>query len=815
MIQNNIKIAWRNLLRSKAFSFINLVGLAAGLSCAMLISLYIRDELSYDTQHPDVSQLYQVGTVFVRSDGEKKTAATPAPVAAALRQEFPEIAATTRLTGLFADDKTLLRYRVPGGADRTFYETGGYLVDTTFFDFFQYDFAEGNAQSVLKPPMSMILSKEIARKMFGSESAIGKVVEVESNTNGVGNYTVTGVFNPGSVPSHIDARFFMSFAGGGLEAYAQSQTGMAGNNFMFTYLKLLPGTDARALEAKMPAFIEKYMRKDLQAAAFDKKQFLTAVPDIHLHTDLANNVTPNGSLSYLYILASIAVFTLLIACINFMNLSTARASKRSAEVGIRKALGAQQSSLVRQFLNESLIFSLLAFVLALGLTWMCMPVFELVAGKHLAFSFPQSLSILGGFFGVSLLTGLIAGSYPAFYLSSFRPIAVLKGRLPHSLATISIRKGLVVFQFTLSVVLMIAALIIRQQMGYLRSADLGFDKDQQVVIPLRGAQAKEHYTALKNTLVGQSSIQSVGASAYYPGIFNPEDANFYGEGQPSSEAERTRTNRVDFDYLRTLDIAPVAGRLFSKEFAADTQQSMILNETAVREYGYASPQEAVGKHVYDEHSGNRLSYTIIGVVRDFHFEDLHLPITPYAFTLNEGQYNYLIAHLQAGELEPGLQAIEAAWKNTVPGEPMEYSFLNEEFQKNYDAENRLSYIVGYFTFIAILISCLGLFGLATFTAEQRTKEIGIRKVLGASVASITGLLAKDFLILVVLSIVAAAPIAHFFMQKWLADFAYRIDIPWWIFLAAGLSALGIAFFTISFQSIRAALSNPVKSLRSE
>jgi putative ABC transport system permease protein len=814
MIANHIRIAWRSLLKSKMFSTINIVGLAAGLSCCMLICLYIRDELSYDKQHPNVEQLYQVNTVFVNSDGERKTAASSPHLAAALQQEYAEIANTTRLTGLFVDDKTLLRHHVAGGADRVFYETGGYLVDSTFFDFFHYDFVEGNAQSALRSGMSIILPTDIAQKMFGSESALGKTIEVESNTNGKGNYTVTGVFRPGNAPTHIDGRFFMSFAGGGLEEYTQSQTSMAGNNFMYTYLKLLPGTDARALEAKMPAFVEKYMRKDLQAAGYDKKQCLTAVSDIHLWTDIKDNVTPNGSPTYLYILASIAFFTLLIACINFMNLSTARASKRTTEIGIRKALGAQKGLLVRQFLYESLLFSTLAFLLALALTVVFIPAFEQVSGKHLAFSPTESLSVIGVFFVVSLLTGLVAGSYPALYLSSFKPISVLKARLPNVWATVSIRKGLVVFQFTLSVVLIVAALIIGQQMGYLRSADLGFEKDQQVVIPLRSTQAKNGVVAMKNALMAHAQIESVGASAYYPGIFNPEDANFFGETQTKNEAKNTRVNRVDFDYLRTLGIEPVAGRLFSKEFAADTSNRIILNQTAARELGFATPEAAIGKHIF---AANRTdNFTVIGVTKDFHFEDLHLPIKPFAFALNmDGNYNYLVVHLKAGALATGLHAVESTWKNLVPGEPMEYSFLDDEFQKNYKAEGRLSYVVGYFTFIAILISCLGLFGLATFTAEQRTKEIGIRKVLGASIASITGLLAKDFLRLVLVAIIIASPIAYYLMNQWLSDFAYRIDIQAWMFVAAGAAAVLIAFLTVGFQSVKAALANPVKSLRSE
>ncbi len=816
MFRNYLKITLRNLVKNKVFSFINIVGLAAGLSCCMLICLYVYDELSYDTQHQNVAQLYQVGTVFVRPDGETKTAATPYPIADALQLEYPEISSTTRLVGLFVDDKTLLRYDAAPHKSTVFYETNGYLADPTFFSFFTYNFIEGNGEQALKNPNSLVLSEEIARKLFGKQPALNKIVHIESNTNGDGNYTVTGVFRPGNVPSHIDGRFFISFAGGAMSQYVKSQTGMAGNNLFFSYLKLKPGTDARKLEAKLPAFIEKYMRKDLRAAAFDKRQFLTAVKDIHLHTDLTHNVTPNGSLTYIYILLSIAIFVLLIACINFMNLSTARSSKRSGEVGIRKVLGAGKLALVRQFLGESLLFSGFSFLLAVGFVLLLLPLFEQVSGKDLRFSLAQNLTMLGSFFLLSIVAGLLAGSYPAFYLSSFQPIRVLKGKLANSLGAASLRRSLVVFQFTLSMVLIIASIVISQQMNFLRSANLGFAKDQQLVIPLRGAASKASYAALKNALLGNTQIQSVGASAYYPGIFNPEDGNYYGEGKTNSDAKRTRTNRVDVDYLTTLAIKPVAGRLFSAQFAADTNQSIIINEQAVSALGYKSAQAAIGKKAYTERGGERAEFTVVGVVRDFHFEDLHLPITPYAFTLNKrSDYNYMVAHLQPGQLKPVLQTVEETWRKLNPNEPFEYSFLDEEFQKNYVAEDRLSTIVGYFTFIAILISCLGLFGLASFNVEQRIKEIGIRKVLGATVSSVVVLLSKDFLKLVTIAVVIASPLAWYAMNRWLQNFAYQTHIGWSVFVLTTLAALFIALLTVSFQSVKAALMNPVDSLQSE
>ena len=818
MFSSYLKVAWRNLMKNKVFSFINIFGLTVGLTCCMLISLYLKYETGYDTQHRNLDRLYQLGTIFLKKGAKPdKSANTPAPMAQAMKQEFPEVEASTRIMGLFADDKTLFQTAGTTGEKKSIYETKGYLTEPSFFTLFNYDFVEGNAATALHEPNSIVISTDIATKLFNAHPALNQRVHISSNTNGDRDYLVSGVFKPAATPSHLDARFFITLSGGDMEAYIKKhETDFASNNMFFTYLMLRPGADAGKLEAKFPSFMKKYASADLRRMGFNKEQFLLPVKDIHLASDIPHNATPPASKIYLYILASIAVFILLIACINFMNLSTARSSKRSTEVGIRKVLGAKKNVLIWQFMGESVLMAIIAFIFAIVLTGGLLPVFNRVSGQHIDMTLLNNPWLLLAFLGLALFTGLAAGSYPAFYLSSFKPASVLKGKFQNSLAAVSFRKGLVVFQFIVSVVLITSAVVIARQMEYLRNADLGFSRDQQIVIPLRSGNAKKMYTAFANSVKNDPQVISAGASLYYPGIFNPSDNAFYKAGQSMNDAKRTRTNWVDLDFLKTLGVQVVAGRLFSEKFPADTSFRVILNETAIRDIGLPSPQKAVGQKVFFDWQGKNYGFEIIGVVKDFHFEDLHVPITPYAFQLNTGNgYNYLLVHAKPGNTAALIGRLQQAWHQRNAEEPFEYSFLDEDFQKNYLAEDRLASIVNYFTLIAIVICCLGLFGLATFSAEQRIKEIGVRKILGASVTNIVTLLSKEFLKLVMIAVLIASPVAWWAMNKWLQDFAYRTSISWVVFALTALIAIIIALMTISFQAIKAATANPVKNLRSE
>lgn len=824
MLRNYLKIAWRNLLRSKSFSAINILGLSVGMTCCLLLLLYIRSELSFDIHHEHADNLYLVGSKSMvgQNAGQEQPTAS-APYGPALKAEYPEIAQMTRL--YMADEKALLRVSKQGQSPVAFYETKGYQVDSTFFDVFSYSFLEGNAKTALIDPHSVVLSEAVARKLFGNAAAIGKTLQIGGDIGLGETYNVTGVYRDASANSHIDARFFVPLYSGDMGNYLrEARLDFANNNMFYTYLRLRPVGDGpgnpRQLAQKLPAFIEKYARADLKSVGFDRQLFLLPVSDIHLHAGFQSVVTPTNSLIYLYILGSIALFTLLIACINFMNLSTAQSAKRAAEVGVRKVMGAGQRSLIRHFLSESLLMAAMALVVAVILVAVSLPLFNQLTNKTLSMLALIEPPIILSFVGLAVLTGLLAGSYPAFYLSSFNPIQVLKGgaasgRFANSLSAVSLRRGLVVFQFVVSVGLVLASVVIQEQMRYLRDKPLGFTQDRQIAVPFRSAESRAGYPAFRSEILRNNQIVSAAGTQYYPGIANLNDMVFHRPDQTVGQGHDMRTNRVDYEYLQSMGFRLKQGRLFSRQFPGDTANRIVVNEAALRTFQIPE-NKAIGQRLNFDWQGQTTPFEIVGVVSDFHFEDLHQAIAPFAFRLSSRpEFNYIIVHVNTPDMANVLGFLEQKWKQLRPGEPFEYTFLNDDFQKNYQAEARTSRIVSTFTFISILISCLGLFGLAAFAAQQRTKEIGVRKVLGASVGNIVLLLSADFLKLVIIAIAIASPLAWLAMNRWLQDFEYKIAIPWWVFIVAGALSMLIAFLTVSFQSIKAALMNPVTSLRSE
>ncbi|WP_353721637.1 ABC transporter permease [Dyadobacter sp. 676] len=805
MFKNYLKIALRNLLNNKGYTAINVFGLGLGLATCLLIVLYISDELSFDKHHRSADRLFRIA-MEARNE---KWAGTPGPVAAGIATDFPEVESVARVLKFSGVDRMLLENR--GGRETIrFYETNGYYADSTLFDVFTYDFKYGNAQTALKRPNTLVLSEPVAEKLFGNADPVGKVIRV-GLIFGDFDYTVTGVYRTGR-KSHIDARFFLSMQNGDMGGWVASQNNWAMNNIFHTYVKLHNGADAAAFESKLTPFLNRHGEADLKAMGISKRLFIQPVTDIYLKSNIGNEIAPNGSMTYLYIFGSIAVFLLLIACINFMNLSTARSEKRAKEVGVRKVMGAVRDSLVYQFLGESMMLAFLALAIAVLVVQLLLPYFNNLTGKDLnMFAHPAFLYWMAG---ITLFTGLAAGLYPAFYLSSFKPVSVLKGRLVNVPSAVLLRKGLVVFQFTVSIVLILGAIVIGRQLSFLQKQNLGFDKEQKLVVPFRSEKAAANYDAFRNEVLRIPGIGTATSGSVYPGIENIEDLLFYAENKTVHDAVDIHFATVGDDYIETLGLKMAAGRSFTKAFGGDSS-SIILNETAVRALGY-NTTSAIGKNVFFELGGQRRSLQVVGVVKDFNFRSLHERIKPYALTTSiTDKYQYFIASVKTRDYTAVLASVEAAWKRLNPDMPFSYSFLDQDFQKNYEKERRTGSIVVYFTCIAVVIACLGLFGLAAFSAERRTKEIGVRKVLGASVGNIAGMLSAEFLRLVCVALVIATPIAWVGMRQWLQGFAYQVGIQWWIFPATGLFAIVLALLTVGFQSIKAALTDPVKSLKSE
>lgn len=817
MIRNYLKIALRTLRKSKLFSSINVLGLSVGMGCCMLLLLYITSELSFDKHHEFAKDIYLLRSENTSNGERTDNPRAPSPYAQAMKAEYPDVVQVTRVWQNFLENEALLRVEESGKTLKAFNEKTGYQVDSTFFSVFTYQFVEGTPTHALDDAHSVVLSEELAGKLFGTEPALNKTIRIGGVSGASENYRVTGVYRDESARSHIAAPYFLPIHAGWVGSFLREQKqNFSGNNMFYTYLRLRPGTDAAQFVDKLPAFVDKYARKDLKLAGMDKKMALLAVEDIHLFDQVDSILTPTRSVTYLYVLGSIALFTLLLACINFMNLATARSVKRAAEVGMRKVMGAQRGGLIGQFLGESMVLTFVALLVAVMLVIAFLPAFNQLSGKALAFSDLLQPEIIAAFLGLALLTGLLAGSYPAFYLSVFNPLDVIKGKFVNSASATLLRRGLVVFQFVISIGLVVATIVIQGQMNFMRDQPLGFNQDQQIVIPLRNEQSRKAYSALRNELRQNSQIFEAAGTGYYPGILNPSDMGLYRPDQTVEEVAVTKTNWVSPEFMELMGFKAVAGRLLSKEFMGDTaNRTIVVNEATLRKFSIPL-EKAIGQRLSMTTGQDPRTFEIVGVVQDFHFADLHQAIEPYAFLLEPGtSYNYLIAHVNTKDISKVLPFIEARWKAQVPDEPFTYSFLKEDFQKNYDADARTARIVNVFTIISILISCLGLFGLTTFEAQQRIKEIGVRKVLGASVTSIVALLSRDFVRLVLVAIVIATPLTWYLMNQWLQDFAYKIDIEWWVFVLAGAVAVGIALLTVSFQSVKAALMNPVKSLRSE
>ncbi len=824
MFRNYIKITLRNLTRNKVSSIINISGLAIGLACVLLIGMYVKDELGYDRFFNDANRIYRVNTHEKMGNEEFVAGHTPPPVGLALLNNIPEVESYTRI---YKPGNEIIHY-VSNGQKNALTEKSLLSVDSNFLQFFNYPLIEGNRATCLNGPNSVVLTERAAKKYFGSTSAIGKNLVFDEYS---APFTVTAVLK--DLPSQSSLQFDVLQSNVGMPPVKRFNWSWIWLQ-MGTYVKLKPNiaNDRAALqqiEAKFPAMVRQqaataFKRIGQPFDEFIKKGgkyelILQPLTDVHLYSaNIGSRFIAQGDIKYVYVFSAIALFIILLACVNFMNLATAQSAKRAREVGIRKVLGSERKQLVLQFLSEAFVYTLFAAVIALVLVILCLPSFNNLSAKTLNLKELLNIYVWGGLFALILITSLLAGSYPAFFLTSFKPVQVLKGNnLKISGGSFFTRNALVVFQFTVSTVLIVCTIVVYKQLMYTQSKDLGFNKENVLMISDadRLGQSEESFRQelLRLPEVANASIStSVPTQSLFTDSYIPEAS---ADNVTASEKTVNLSSFiVDDSFVPTLKLKMAEGRNFSKSFSDSA--SVILNETAAKLMGWKDP---IGKSITYP-GGNDVRFKIVGVVKDFNTESLHNAVSPFAlFYTTSKTYqigtSYISVRIKPGDYNKAISSIQNKWKAFMPNNPFEYSFMDDEFDALYRTDQTVGKVFSVFTCLSIAVACLGLLGLAMFTAERRTKEIGIRKVLGASVQNVVGMLSMDFVKLVIIASLIAFPIAWYAMSKWLQDFAYPITISWWVFAMAGVTTMIIALATVSYQSVKAALMNPVKSLKNE
>lgn len=794
MIRNYFKIAFRNLWRHKIFSLINILGLTVGITACFLIFLYVRFELSYDSMHQKSDRIYRMVS-DIKTPTETINAAGPSwAVPAHIKKDFPEIEEVVRVAG---NDNILIRKN-----EIMFEETNAMWADSGFFRMFDFTLIQGDPRTALSEPFSIVFTESAAKKYFGKSNPMGQSLLITGDALPA---TVTGIIKdiPENSTVKGDVILSMSTITQKFNAGIDDQWGNYGAS---AYILLKPNADPDKLVKKFPEFLERRNGQEMKESQMYPTLLLEPLRKVYLYS--TRDGAKTGNINNVYVFAIVALFILVIACINFVNLTTARSVERAREVGIRKVVGALKFQLARQFMVESVLLCIIAFFISLLLGVLILPLFNSLAGKEISsgiFSeWNNVLILLMACIGI----GLLAGLYPAWVLSSFKPITVLKGRFSTSNKGIILRKGLVVAQFTISIALIVSTIVVYNQMNYMRKQDLGFNKDQVMVINTNNDKAKAAFNQEVKDIPG---VISTSLSSSVPGGGNPGAYSEIENRNGDLQIANLDLYFVDYDYIPNFKMKMVAGRPFSKEFGTDTTQAMVINEAAAKMFGYKTAEEAVGRRFKQWGREGK----IIGVVKNFNFRSLQQEIKPLTMRIEPNGSNLLSVKVPAANLPGTLAAIEQKWKTLIPNRPFSYFFLDEYFNKQYRSEEQFGKLFLNFAILAIFISCLGLLGLASYSTIQRTREIGIRKVMGATVGGIVNLLSKDFLVLVVISFVLATPIAWYFMYQWLQDFSYRTDMSWWIFAVAGCLAVLIALITISFQAIRAAVANPVISLRAE
>lgn len=785
MINNFIKIALRNIKKHKGYSFINITGLAAGMACCLLITIWVLDELSYDRFHENFQHLYRVEENQNYSGREYHVNVTPYPLAPVLKDEVPEIEEATRYVG--AGGK-LLKY-----GDKVFFENNIRAVDPSFLDMFSFPLTLGSVDNALESTYSIILSEEMNDKYFGSEDPLGKTISINNQYD----FLVTGVLD--TLPHNSILQFDFLIPYEFIKATGEASESF-GNNSIGTFVRIPDNVTEVQVNDKIREFLKTRMPQT------NTTLILMPFSQIYLHAYFGWDRDP-GAIQYVYIFSIIAMFVLLIACINFMNLSTARSANRAKEVGLRKVVGAQKHHLIRQFYGESVVYAFIALVFAVILVTILLPVFSKLTGKELTWGVAGIGPLLIGLIVLTIFTGVIAGSYPALFLSTFQPVKVLRGGLKSGAASSTFRRVLVIVQFSLSILLIIGTTIVYKQLNYMKQKSLGWDKEQLLYVVLRG-DIGDSYETLKSELTKDPKILDVTASSNLPTNIGSNSSGADWDGKDPELSVLISTSSVDFDYIETLKIEMAEGRSFSKEFPTDTTTSFIVNEEVAK---IMEKESVVGERFnFQGRDG-----TIVGVMKNFHFQSVRNTIEPLAVSIFPEYFQFMLIRFAAGDLTASTKYLKDTWKWVVPNYPLEFTFIEERVDMMYRTEERIGTLLKYFAILAVLIACLGLFGLASFTAEQRTKEIGIRKILGASAPKITIMLCKEFFILVLISNAIAIPTAYFLMQNWLQGYAFKTNLNGVVFIAAMIGALTIALITVSFQAIRAALANPADSLRYE
>jgi len=806
MFNNYFKIAWRNLIKKTAYSLINIFGLGLGIACCLLILIYVQDELSFDNYHKNGDRIYRV-IHGRKSEGDSKSAHANtfwvwgnAPIGPAIGKEFPEIEKVVQFSG--RSDVLL------SNGDKHYQEDGVFFMDSTVFDVFSWDLVKGNPKTALTAPFSIVLTETTAKKYFGDEDPIGKSLKGSESAgrSNAGDYAVTGVMKDVPANSHFRFNALLS-----LSTFKKSIPQVFdewGYVDFYTYFLVNKKFEKSAFEKKIPSFLSRIK------ADPDGKYVIgiEALKDVYLRTAAERQPGETGSLSNIYVFSLIGIFILAIAIVNFMNLSTARSMERAKEVGIRKSIGAYRSSLIFQFLGESFIIVFLSMIVALILVFMAVPSMTALTGKVFVYQNFVNWQTVPVFFAALLLISLIAGSYPALALSGFAPGMVLKGIATSNLGGANLRKVLVVFQFSLSIALIAGTIIVYTQMNHLQDKDLGFDKERMLVLDYNYDELVNRKSqALKIEMEANPGVLSAAFSRSVPGSYFPHAGTEIQTPDGEMKMIAQPIFQVGMDFISHFGLKLVAGRSYSRDYPSDSSKALVINEAAAKQFGYPNPADIIGKK-FDQWGRKG---QVIGVVKDFNFVSLHRNIEPLTLPLEPFASRYLTLKIKSADLAKTLVEVGKIWNKLAPHRPFLYSFLDEDFNRQYHSDFIFRKLFTIFSCLAIFIACLGLLGLATYTAEQRTKEIGIRKVLGAGVDNIVSLLSKDFIKLVLISIVIATPVSWYAMTRWLEGFAYRIAIQPWIFILAGAVALTIAVLTISYQSLKSARMNPVSSLKTE